>query len=73
MISKAMTTFWSKFQFQILLQFYRTSEKVTKGKLVMVMVKGLDKYQLFSTLTFWLLFCFFMIEIQAYRYKCILA
>ena len=43
MISKAMIKFRSKFQFQILLQFYRTAEEVTKIKLVMVMVKGFDK------------------------------
>ena len=39
MISKAMINFRSKFQFQILLQFYRTAEKVTKIKIVMVIVK----------------------------------
>ena len=44
MISKAMIKFRSKFKFQILLQFYRTAEKVTKIKLVMVMVKSFDKY-----------------------------
>ena len=49
MISKAMIRFRSKFKFQILLQFYRTSEKVTKIKLVMVMVKSFEKYHhLFS-------------------------
>ena len=36
--SKAIIKFRSKFQFQILLQFYRTAEKVTKIKLVMVIV-----------------------------------
>ena len=30
MISKAMTKFLSKFQFQIILQFVRKAEKVTK-------------------------------------------
>ena len=30
MISKAMIEFRSKFQFQILLKFYKTTEKVTK-------------------------------------------
>ena len=44
MITKAMIKFRSKFQFQIPLQFYRTAEKVTKIKLVMVMVKSFDKY-----------------------------
>ena len=37
--SKAIIKFQAKFQFQILLQFYRTAEKVTKVKLVMVIVK----------------------------------
>ena len=44
MLSKAMIKFRSKFQLQILLQFYRTAEKVTKIKLVMVIVKSFDKY-----------------------------
>ena len=66
MISEAMNKFRSKFQFQILLQFYGTAEKVTKIKLVMVMVKSLTNTTIFSTFTFWLLFCFFMIEIQEY-------
>ena len=44
MISKATIKFRSKFQFQVLLQFYGTSENVTKIKLVMVMVKSFDKY-----------------------------
>ena len=44
MISKPMIKFQSKFQFQILLRFYRTAEKVTKIKLVMVIVKIFDKY-----------------------------
>ena len=34
-----MTKFQSKFQFQTPLQFYRTARKVTKIKLVMVIVK----------------------------------
>ena len=38
--SKAMIKFRSNFQFLILLQFYRTAEKVTKNKLVMVIVKS---------------------------------
>ena len=66
MISKSMIKFRSKFQFQILLQFHRTAEKVTKIKLMMVMVKSFNKYHNFSTFIFWLLFCFFMTEIQAY-------
>ena len=43
MICKDMIKFRSKFQLQILLQFYRTAEKVTKIKLVMV--ESFDKYQ----------------------------
>ena len=39
-----MIKFRSKFQFQILLQFYRTAEKVTKMKLVIIMVKSFGKY-----------------------------
>ena len=54
--SKSMIKFRTKFQFQILLQFYRTAEKVTKIKLVMVMVK-FWQIPIFSTFTFWLLFC----------------
>ena len=38
-----MIKFRSKFQFQILLQFYRTAEKGTKTKLVMVIVKSFGK------------------------------
>ena len=54
MISKAVIKFPSKFQFQILLQFYWTAEKVTKIRLVMVMVKGFDKYHHFFNLhIFW--------------------
>ena len=44
MISKAMIKFRSKFQFQILLQFYWTAEKVTKIKHEMVIAKSFDKY-----------------------------
>ena len=44
MISKGMVEFQSKFQFQILLQFYRTAERVTKIKFVIVMVESFDKY-----------------------------
>ena len=39
-----MIKFRPKFHFQILLQFYRTALKVTKIKLVMVIVKSFDKY-----------------------------
>ena len=39
-----MVKFRTKFQIQILLQFYRTAEKVSKAKLVMVTVKSFDKY-----------------------------
>ena len=39
-----MIKFRSKFQLQILLQFYRAAEKATKIKLVMVMVNKFDKY-----------------------------
>ena len=39
-----MIKFRSKFQFQILLQFYRAAEKATKIKLVMVMINSFDKY-----------------------------
>ena len=67
MISKAMIKFHSKFQFQILWQFYRTAEEVTKIKIMMLMVKSDDKYHhLFNLPTFWLLFYFFGIEIQVY-------
>ena len=44
MISKEMIKFRPKFQFQILLQFYWTAEKVTKIKHEMVMVKRFEKY-----------------------------
>ena len=44
-----MIKFRSKFQFQILLQFYRTAEKVTEIKLVMVMDKSLTNTTIFST------------------------
>ena len=43
MISKAMIKFRSKFQFQILLQFYWTAEKVTKIKHDMVIAKSFAK------------------------------
>ena len=59
MISKVMIKFRSKFQFQILWQFYWTAEKVTKIKLVMVMVKSLTNTTIFSTLTFLATLLFF--------------
>ena len=44
MISKAMIKFWSKFQIHIiLLQFCRRAEKVTKIKLMRVLLKSFDK------------------------------
>ena len=42
-----MIEFRSKFQFQIILKFYRIAEKVTKIKFVMVIVKSFDKYHNF--------------------------
>ena len=39
-----MIKFRPKFQYQILLQLYRTAEKFTKIKLVIVMVKSFYKY-----------------------------
>ena len=33
---------------------------------MIVIVKGFETYTIFSTFTFWLLFCLFMTEIQAY-------
>ena len=61
-----MIKFRSKFQFQILLQFYRTAEKVTKIKLVMVMVKSFDKHHHLFNLHILVTILFFMIEIQVY-------
>ena len=55
-----MIKFRSKFQFQILLQFFWAAEKITKIKLVIVMVKSLDKYNYLFNL---LIFRFFMIDI----------
>ena len=66
MISKVMIKFWSKFQFQILLQFYRTAEKVIKIKLVMIMVKSFGKYYHLLNLHILVTILFFMIEFQAY-------
>ena len=39
-----MANFHFKFQFPVLLQFYRKAGKVTKIKLVMVIVKSFDKH-----------------------------
>ena len=61
-----MIKFPSKFQFQILLQFYRTAEKVTKIKLVMVIVQIFDKYHHLFNVHILVTILFFMIEIQAY-------
>ena len=58
-----MIKFRSKFQFQILLQFYWTAEEITKIKLVMVMVKSFDKYYHLFNLH---IFRFFMIDIETY-------
>ena len=57
MICKDMIKFRSKFQLQILLQFYRTAEKVTKIKLVMV--ESFDKYQHSFNLHFFVTALFF--------------
>ena len=48
MFSKAMFKF--QFQFQIILQFYRTAVKGIKIKLVMVLIKSFDKYHHFCNL-----------------------
>ena len=66
MISKAMIKFRSKSQFQILLQFYKTAEKVTKVKRVMVIVKSFDKCYDLLDLHILVTILLFMIEIQAY-------
>ena len=57
MISKAMIRFLSEFQFQISFAIFRIQT-----------CDGID--QIFSQVppTFWLVFCFFMIEIQAKTY-----
>ena len=54
-----MIKFQSKFQFQILLQFYRTAEKATKIKLVMVIVKNFDKNQHFFNIQILVTILFF--------------
>ena len=64
MISKVMIKFQSNFQFQIPLQIYRTVEKVETCDDNAHQV--LTSTTIFSTFPFWLLFSFFMIEIQAY-------
>ena len=62
-----MIKFRSKFQFHIILQFYKKAEKVTKIKIVMVIVKSFDKYHhLFNLPILVTIFCFFTTEIQAY-------
>ena len=45
MISNAMIKSRATFQFQFLLNFYRTSEKVIEVKLVILMVKSFEKYR----------------------------
>ena len=42
MISEALIKFWSKFQIEILLQFWWRAEKLTKMKLMLVMMKDFD-------------------------------
>ena len=50
-----------------LLQFYRTTEKVTKIKFVMVIVKSFDRYyHLFNLHILVTILFFFMTKIQAY-------
>ena len=61
-----MINFRSKFQFHIILQFYRRAEKVTKIKLAMVIVKSFYKYHYLFNLHILVTILFFMIEIQAY-------
>ena len=64
---KAMIKFRSKFQFQILLQFNRTAEKVIKVKHVMVIVESFDKYHHLFNLYILITICFSIIEIQEYK------
>ena len=59
MINKAMIEIWSKFQFQILFQFYWTAEKVTEIRLAMVMVECFDKYYHLFNLQILVTFLFF--------------
>ena len=61
-----MIKFRSKFQFQLLFQFYRTAEKNYQNWTCDGNSQKLTNTAIFSTVTFWLLFCFFMIEIQGY-------
>ena len=64
--SKEMVKFRSKFQFETLLQFYRTAEKVSKIKLEMVLAESFEEcHHLFNLHLVTILF-FFIIEIQAY-------
>ena len=62
-----MIKFRSKFQFQILLQFNRTAEKVIKVKHVMVIVESFDKYHHLFNLYILITICFSIIEIQEYK------
>ena len=63
---KAMVKFRSKFQFETLLQFYRTAEKVSKIKLVMVLVESFEECHHLFNLHLVTISFFFIIEIQAY-------
>ena len=67
--SKAMIKFGSKFQFQSLLQFYRTAEKVTKIKLVMVIVKFWKILLSFQTSLFSHYFVFSWLRLKHTEYK----
>ena len=69
--SKAMVKFRSKFQFESLLQFYRTAEKVTKIKLVMVLVESFEEYHhLFNLHLVTILFLFFsQLRFKHTKYK----
>ena len=52
MIGKVTIRFWYKSQFQILLQFHWTAEKLIKIRLVIVMAKSFDIYTtIFSIFT----------------------
>ena len=65
-----MIKFRSEFQFKIYLQFYRTAEKVTKIKLVMVMVKSFDKYHhLFNLSHFGCYLVFSLLRFTHTEYK----
>ena len=64
--SKALVKFRSKFQFETLLQFYRTAEKVSKIKLVMALVESFEECHHLFNLHLVTISFFFIIEIQAY-------